>query len=335
MRLVRALVPQLVVLMGLVMLGAWLLRPPAALDSRFGTDDCRRIALVYPLDGTEISGAEDLLVAPDSDTVIVSAYDRRDLDRKGGLYSFSLWELGTQSTIKTKRFDGPGSEVIHPHGIGLSPDGQRLAVINHAKGGATEVLIGDFRFGWQPDTRIAGKQLCRANDLQFAGPDTIEVSLDRADCGISLRDIAPWGATGKIVRWSGGEIETVRRDLKFANGLQGPAVAETRGGRISWPNGDAIDLPGGPDNLSLGPDGRLVAALHPNLFLTFLALRDVFEAVPSRIVLVDPTNGEIEVLFDDPSGQVFSAASSAVVAGDQLLAGSATDRGVLLCEARR
>jgi len=54
-------------------------------------------------------------------------------------------------------------------------------------------------------------------------------------------------------------------------------------------------------------------------------------AAPSRIVEADPSTGRVDILFDDPKGKTFSAATVAVETRDGLIAGSVLDEGVLVC----
>ncbi|MEM7188632.1 MAG: hypothetical protein AAF439_03390, partial [Pseudomonadota bacterium] len=215
----------------------------------------------------------------------------------------------------------------------LSNDGKRLAAITRHGRGA-DIEIGDLHAeGWSPVDIRSTPDLCRANDLQFTpNGSTVDVTLDRLGCGFSLVDLFPGAATGRVIRLGPNSIEELRRDLVFANGIAGEAVAETRASRISWADGRNLDLPGGPDNISRDPNGRLIVALHPNLFLTFLGLRGVLDATPTRIIAVTP-EGKIEPLFDDPAGEVFAGATTAIYDGHRLVAGSAIDSGLLICEA--
>ena len=45
-------------------------------------------------------------------------------------------------------------------------------------------------------------------------------------------------------------------------------------------------------------------------------------------------DGEVEILFDDPRGDTFSAATVAVLQDGRLIAGSVRDSGLLICDAR-
>jgi hypothetical protein len=333
---IRAVAAALVPVLAVSLAGTWTLSPPAALPARFALGDCRHVHLVDAETGRRIDGAEDVVLAPDGATLILSAQDRLDTSgSEGGLYAVSLFALGGGGDVAAEPLFAPRGwpEPFRPHGIAISPDGQRLAVINHVAddGGVVEVgTLGPD--GWRPDRRIADPRLCRANDLDFdgavQGAELLRVTLDRADCDTSLRDLA--GGSGSVAMIRGEALAIERTGLDFPNGIEAGWVAETRAARLSGPEG-TIPLPGGPDNLGLS-EGRIVAALHTRLIRTGLYIRGWLPSSGSRIVAADPETGTVEVLFDDPEGTVFSGATVGVLAGDRLVAGSVRDSGLLYCE---
>ena len=70
--------------------------------------------------------------------------------------------------------------------------------------------------------------------------------------------------------------------------------------------------------------------MHPSLYRLAAYRHGYFDTAPSRIVRVD-LDRKVEVLFDDPAGEVFSGASVAVMSGGTLVAGSMRDAGLLVC----
>ena len=318
----------------------WLLTPVDPVEARYLHSDCRRVALIDSATGATISGAEDLALLPDGDSLIVSAHDRRDAALPdGGLYRVSLWGIRDAERYEAEnlidalnRTDG-----FRPHGIAVSKDGGRLAVINRQPGGQAVIEIGDLRpTGWIASKRLTGTSLCRANDLNFVPSDveTLEITLDRQSCGTSISDLMPGSTTGRTVLWDGGRLRLSRTDLSFPNGIVGPYIAETRKDRILRPAGEPIRLPGGPDNLTREDSRTLLVAVHPGLRRLWLHLNGLWPGAPSRIARVDVLSSAVDVLFDDPSGELFSAATSAVFAKGMLIAGSVTDEGLLICEHR-
>jgi hypothetical protein len=332
---IRVVAAALVPVLAVSLAGAWTLSPPVALPARFALGDCRQVHLVNAETGRRIAGAEDVVLAPDGATLILSAQDRLDTSpHEGGLYAVSLFALGGDGDVAAEPLLPPREwpEPFRPHGIAISADGQRLAVINHVSEGKGVIEVGTLGpDGWRPERRIADPRFCRANDLDFGadgGAEVLRVTLDRADCDTSLRDLA--GGSGSVALIRGEALTIERTGLDFPNGIEGGWVAETRASRLSGPNG-TISLPGGPDNLGLS-EGRIVAALHTRLIRTGLYIHGWLPSAGSRIVAADPETGAVEVLFDDPEGAVFSGATVGVVAGDRLIAGSVRDSGLLYCE---
>ena len=284
-----------------------------------------------------ITGVEDLALTPDGDRLILSAFDRRDPSRPdGGLYSVSLASLSGATRVTARRLDAARERPFRPHGIALSTDGGRLAVINHHSDRVSSVEIGPLDTeGWAPDREIADPRFCRANDLIFVEKDegeALRVTIDRADCRVSIRDLI--GGTGRVALIQGDRVKIEREGLHFPNGITRAWVAETRADRLASISGTGgvIHLPGGPDNLD-ERDGRITAALHPHLLRTGLFIAGWLLSSGSRIVSINPESHEVETLFDDPEGTIFAGATVAVFTGGRLIAGAARDSGLLYCEA--
>ncbi|MEM7059810.1 MAG: hypothetical protein AAF557_19665 [Pseudomonadota bacterium] len=312
----------------------WLLSPPDQLPARFSAKECQHVRVIDPETGESIVGIEDLALWQNGSQLIFTAHDRRD-DAKpnGGLYSVPIWDIAERAEVDAKHLYRPQGS-FRPHGFAISDQQRRLALINRPADGETEILVGPLgQSGWRVDRWLDDPRFCRANDLDFNHPSNVRlrISMDRADCGPSIRDLAPWSRSGKVLSTDGGPIWVEQVGLSFPNGISGKYVAETRAKRISSAYGRALEVPGGPDNLTQTFYGDIVAALHPNLFLTGLGLGGWWDNIPTRIVRVEPKNGGVEVLFDDPSGRVYSGATVAILTGDQLIAGSAIDHGLLVC----
>ena len=332
--MIRGVLAFLVPALAVALTATWVMRAPAPLPARFALEDCRRVDLLDDESGRRIAGVEDLVLAQGGATLILSAQDRLDTTRpEGGLYAVGLFGLGAGQGVRAQPLAAPREGNFRPHGIAISPDGRRLAVVNHLSDVIGVVEIGPLGpDGWRADRRISDPRLCRANDLDFApagdGVETLRVTIDRADCGTSIRDLA--GDTGSVALIRGETMSIERTGLDFPNGILGGWVAETRGERLSGADG-IIPLPGGPDNLKPS-DGRIITALHPNLVRTGLYIHGWIPRVSSRIVSIDPGTGAVEILFDDPEGEVFSGATVGVLTGDRLIAGSVQDEGLLYCE---
>lgn len=334
--MIRVLLASVTIGLVLVIVIGLFLRTPSALPARFAPEDCLVVELAETDADDAITGIEDLALMPDGDRLVLSAFDRRDPSRPdGGLYSVSLASLSSATRATAKRLDAARAQPFRPHGIAVSADGRRLAVINHHSS-TSSVEIGPLDTeGWAPDREIADPRFCRANDLVFveAGEDeALRVTIDRADCRVSIRDLI--GGTGSVALIRGDRIEIEEENLNFPNGIVEGWIAETRARRLSGAGGadDAIDLPGGPDNLDQR-DGRITAALHPHLLRTGLFIAGWLPRAGSRIVSIDPESHEVETLFDDPEGIIFAGATAAVFTRGRLIAGAARDSGLLYCEA--
>ncbi|MEU6591700.1 SMP-30/gluconolactonase/LRE family protein [Streptomyces sp. NPDC046881] len=184
--------------------------------------------------------------------------------------------LGDGSVVRVDPATGTRTTVGNTGGrpLGLEPstDGSVL-VCDHDRGllrmsaeGRVEVLVD----------AVAGRPLTFASNV-VEGPDgTIwfTVSTRRWDLRHYLGDIVEHSCTGLLVRRDvNGTVIVLRDDLKFANGLvlapdaSHLLVAESAGYRVSryWLTGPKAgtvepfvdNLPGLPDNMSLGSD-RLV-----------------------------------------------------------------------------
>ena len=250
---------------------------------------------------------------------------------------------------------------LHPHGIALLPGG-RLAAVNHAY----ERTGGDWRrrtrielFRTGPDRlhragTIAHPALCRANDLAAADADTLFVTRDHGACGTAgrwLEDLLGLERGQLLQVTLGGTpaVEVAAQGLSIPNGVAVASdgqvyVAETRRRAVSvfdvrgLQNGGRqaprrIAMDGGPDNLSLGPDGRVLAALHPTLWRYALARYRWFgvETAATRLVGLAPETGQVTRLFDDPEGRLLAAATAVLQVPGALVASSAIDAALLVC----
>lgn len=320
----------------------WVFRPPDALPARFTLDDCAHIQLTDSGTGLPVVGVEDMELLPDGETLVLSAANALALERRpsrapeGGLYEVSLPRLTDGSNWASPLI--PAGTVVgglFPHGLAVSDDGRRIAFVNRSRDGGVSVVDGTLSAGsFTTRATRSDPELCRANDLMFAGEgQALRLTLDRGHCGISWADLKPGSTSGRVVSLDTAGTAPPRIEetgLSFANGIAGLWVAETRAFRLHHRLDRAVDLPGGPDNLTYDGLGGLIVAVHPSIPRAAAYLHGWRDNAPSRLLRVD-IDRRIEVLFDDPLGELFSGASVGVLAGGVLVAGSVLDSGLLLC----
>lgn len=330
----------------LAALGLWLLVGGTdPLPARFALEDCRHISLRERSSGKLVEGAEDMLMMPDGDTLAVAAIDRSDQTRPfAGLFRVSLFDLeqgGDEVEVSTlvPTYNVLGG--IYPQGIALDPASGDIAIINRI-GPETRTVIDVVT--WDGDryaskARYDHKAFCRANDLTFDLGGNLLITRDRARCELSVVDMIPFHPSGLLLTITPqGEIIASKERYYFPNGIAlgptgKPIIAETRAGRLSGGYVEAL-LPGGPDNLTVDDQGALIAAVHPSLWTLFRYLNSLAFSSPSRVIRADPERSDIEVLFDDPGGDVLSAVSVGLMRDGKLYMGSVADEGIAVCEKR-
>ncbi len=322
---------------------------------------CQRVALADSISGAGIIGAEDL--APDfrNGRIYVSAYDRRAVEAavkadayelpQGGVYAVEISDLAAGARSVTATPLARGDNVaggLRPHGLTYDDELREITFINRAyvKAGGDWVMhprVERINIDGAAVVGDAGSPPCAANDIVTIG-DTTLVSYDHAACGggALVENLFGLKRSG-VADIHGAPI--FKRAL-FANGVlalgEGRLIlAATREKSLlvlekddngEWRATRRIKLPGSPDNLTRASDGEVVAALHPSLWRTGAHRRLGWRRAPSRVVKTKLETGDTRLLFDDPRGALFSAATAAVLVDDMLVAGSATDSGLLVCQ---
>ncbi|GAA4259241.1 hypothetical protein GBZ26_09435 [Azospirillum formosense] len=274
---------------------------------------------------------------------VLSAYDRR-AGTTGGLYLLNLHTLDSPAVAVT-----PLATGLRPAGIDLraEPDGSRslLAISRHEDGSAT---VERYRLDGATLTHqgtITSPLLCRANDVAFLDGERFLFTSSHGGCGWSavIEDNVFGGRHGFVGLVENNDARALIGGIGFANGLfpepshDRLTVAATREDallvyRLSDPQAPPrrIAVPGGPDNLTMAPDGRLLAALHPSPFR--LALHRYGwpggAAAPTRVAALGLAGTEILL---DEDGQRFPAATVALSWNGRLVIGSVTAPGLLVC----
>lgn len=327
----------------------------------YGADQCRRVALLDAETGASLRGAEDLAVDAARGRLIVSAYDRRAVERAarrngaepphGGVYAASFSELfdGSSASVEASPLIDPETVPggLRPHGIHFDPARRELAFVNRTyqrAGKKWRMTPRLERVSLDNGTAVGpapGVLSCAANDVLLAD-QKVFTSFDHGSCGWrgGFEDVFGLKRSGLALEGAGPVFDRA----SFANGLtqtgDGEIVmAATRENVLIFfderPEGveetARVKLPGGPDNLSVSHDGRIIAATHPSMFRLALNRKLGLGRAPSRVVKTDRETDAPTLLFDDPSGKLFSAATVAVETTEGMIVGSVTDEGVLVC----
>ncbi len=314
--------------------------------------------------GAPVAGPEDLDFDAENGALLISAFDRLDESgAQGGIYRLSVGDLAGEGALMARNLT-PGRPDFRPHGIALSD--ATLAVINHThrrEGAGPRGTMLDL-FSW--DGRVlthrktdAASSYCNANDIAGAPAGGWLFSRDRGACeGVDkiLETVFNLG-DGEVRHLSAaGDLGAFAEGLAFANGVAVNAsdnrvfIAETQGRRIAVfgqaeektgrpaPKGPFgrernfdIELAAGPDNLSIGLDGSLLAATLPAPFSLFLALNGWSGPVPSRLIRIrnpGSPDAAVEVLYENGG---FSAATSIVETPRFFVAGSVIESALLVC----
>lgn len=246
----------------------------------------QRSLIVHPVPSM---GAEDVLVGPDG-TVWTGTEDG------------ALWALDPDSGNVRRVADTGG----RPLGIELLPGGDLL--VCDAERGLLQVspMSGDVEVLLD---RLDGRPMRFCNNAAVAADGTIWFSDSSLHYGVDQwkDDFVQHTRTGRLVRRDpDGTVTTVLDGLAFANGValaadeSYVAVAECRGRTVVrlWLTGEragerdhlVTDLPGYPDNISLGSDGlvwvTIASPVDPvveRLGRAPLALRKAVTRIPEAL----------------------------------------------------
>ena len=330
-------------------------------DVPYAHNQCKRAELVDMATGLSLRGAEDLAFDPDTGRLFISAYDRRAAEAAakrnatvvpyGGVFAVDVDMLFDLQAEPLKLASLVASSDIagglRPHGLEFDKAAGELVFINRTyerRGRKWKLSPKIQRIGVNGEM-VIGESVsahCAANDIAVVVDGARVTTVDHRNCDwrAGFEDVFSLKRSG-LVNEGGAYLFD---SLGFANGVtshgKGVAVAATRENAVValQPSGDhfaevaRFATPGAPDNLSSAEGGALIAAVHPSLWRLAFNRKLGLGKAPSRVVKIDAARGEVHVLFDDPSGAVFSAATIAVETARGLVIGSVTDRGLLVCE---
>lgn len=318
---------------------------------------CMRVNITS--NGNPVIGIEDMAYDAQSQTLYLSAYDRRS-HSKGGIYRLNINHIDTDLTAATIM------DNIRPHGIELTRDGQKLILDFIDRQGSQDNKKPVIRnLSWNDDLPdniseappIIDTKLCASNDLTRTIDGVIFVTQDHKSCTSQDQKreniFSPKQASVISIYQEDEALKLINglSGLSFSNGvaLSEKAellyVAETRRKQIvvsapDYLNTFPIKLSGGPDNLTRNAD-NIYAALIPSLLKFSRFQKNKQRRIKSRFAVITPTYSSKEKPSERPAifnvatydvpASVISGATVALKAKDHIWLGAAYDTAIARC----
>lgn len=312
--------------------------------ARFGTEACA----VVPAP----AGPEDLEVDGATDTLFVSALDRRRAGAEGDLWSWALADADAQ-LLRVAR-DGPAR--FRPHGLSLvrTEAGLFAWVVNHP--GERHTVEGfaleDGEDGWRARhlVTVAGAALVSPNDVAAVDATRFYVSNDHGTPGGIARTMEDLLGLdlANVLYFDGERFEEVVGGLSYANGVtlarDGAelVLAEVFRRGVTFHDREPVsgraqahllvDLDSGVDNLTLAADGSIWVAGHPRLLDFAEHAGDPAALSATEVIRIRRTQGGAvaeRVLMDD--GELLSGGSVAAPWRDEVIVGAVFQSRLLRC----
>lgn len=303
------------------------------------------------VNGARLVGIEDM-ARKDANTLLLSAYNRDDEKASPkGLFELDLTQ--PDRPLKAKRVS-PSVDPLTPHGMAYDAgDGQVYVIDRSVKPHpAIKRYDADNAQGSVPPETLLTKATwplstpypCNMNDLAINSDGGLLITNDRSACSTLGKwlDNIVGRANGTVVHLQrSGAVGIEQAELFFPNGVLELSsgdllVAQTRAKALT---GSAarrvISLPGAPDNLTHGIQGKDVwAALVPSLSryaLYRIGLRSALKS--SRMSRVSQLEGAAAVVQTYET-EDFIGATTALWAQQHLYLSGAYARGIAKCEVR-
>ena len=291
----------------------------------------------------DIPGPEDMVLDPSQGTprLLVSSSDRRFGEAAGEIYEIST-DSGSVRPIP--RLGEPGGFVFDPHGLDLTLEdtGEYLlyAIIHWEEGEVEKHAVLRYRVladALEFDRIFTDDLLVSPNDLAALPGGYIYVSNDSSGGGQMLETILGLKRS-TVVYYDGASWSVAADRIAMANGIVASRdvvfVSATRENKVyAFSRNSAGDLYDkrvlakikGPDNITAFGESLIVAGHTRNIALArHLSASKNPPPSPTTIFTVSPTNGEVELLFED-NGDIISAGSVGVITGGELYIGQIMD----------
>lgn len=302
-----------------------------------------------------VTGAEDIAIDRKSGLLFASASDRRATGSKAdGIYTLSLArpEGGFAKLAGTP-------SVFHPHGISLfrAADGSlTLMAVNHLAPDhhavdIFEVTVADGIAKLNEIGDIQSDKLIHPNDVAAVGKAQFYVTNDHGSVtptGMQVENylLLP---RANVLYFDGAVFKEAASGLVFANGIavsndgRHVYVAESTARRVKTFARDpfsatlaqesSLDMPSGPDNIDVAPDGTLWVAGHPKMFDLLAYADDPSKPSPTEIFRLATKDGipQSAAPVYANAGPEIGAGSVGAVADGTLFIGSIFDPKILQC----
>lgn len=313
--------------------------------ARLGTDACTLVPAP--------AGPEDAELDAATDTLFVSAVDRRDPGAGGDLWSWPL----ADPDAELERVERDGPARFRPHGLSLlrTDTGLFAWVVNHpgdrhtVEGFALEA--GED--GWRARhlITVSGEGLVSPNDVAAVDSTRFYVSNDHGTPGGLARTMEDLLGLdlANVLYFDGERFTEVVDGLSYANG-----VALARGGSelvvaevfrrgVTFHDREPVsgraeahllvDLDSGVDNITVAGDGSIWVAGHPRLLDFAAHAGDATKRSATEVIRIRRTEGGAvaeRVLMDD--GALLSGGSVAVPWRDEVIVGGVFEPRLLRCD---
>ncbi|GJM28501.1 MAG: arylesterase [Cyclobacteriaceae bacterium] len=295
-----------------------------------------------------VTGAEAIQLDKESGILYFIGNNTCFPQKAGGIYHMDL----TEDFPKHHPFKFSTPKDFHPHGLSYfrGKQGEKfLLTNNHRKDGTHSVEVFQITANrvLKHLKTLTSPQLTSPNDLVAISPDQFYLTNDGRAHNRKTRAIDTFlnRRTGSVLYYDGVRFKKVLDNLKFPNGIAFDSlekrlfIGETLSGYVKGyqvlENNDLqfqseISVAVGIDNLSWAGPGRLLVAVHPDLYSLSKHIKNSTFASPSRLFQLDADQGEKEIIFES-SGDNTPGVSSAVRYKQQLILGTVCSQ-LFVCE---
>lgn len=305
------------------------------------------------------AGPEDMVIDQASQTVFLSATDRRAMkigkpSPTDGIYAYAYLQPGA----KPQKLAGAPAD-FHPHGISLyrAPDGKlTLFVINHRAKGGSDIVTFVVSFA-QSQIRLSETGIVSSD--QLVSPNAIaamdETRFYVVNARTSKSDLGHWLDDNLVLPRANAFYFDGMRFTLAADGLNYPnGVAVSKDGRYVYiaqsfarrlstferdpfrgvlKEVSALDIPSNLDDLHFDAQGNLWLGSSPKTYALAAYRTDASKPSPSvvyRVALKDGIPQDYAQVLADMGGKI-GASSTASFAAGHLLVGSSYDTKILNC----